>query len=52
MAAGVMRPIINICDNPPHVGDWRCWRQQSKQVLPWRWKKLVATFDPLQTSPR
>jgi hypothetical protein len=24
-AAGVIRPIINICDNVPHVRDWHRW---------------------------
>jgi hypothetical protein len=44
-----MRPTINICDNVPHVGDWRRWRQLSKQVLPWRSKKLADPFDPNQS---
>jgi len=49
--AGVMRPIINICDNLTHVGDWRHWRQQPKQVLPWQPKKLAAVYDdPRQTT--
>ncbi len=45
-AAGLARPIIDSCDNLPHVGDWQCWRQLSKQVLPWRSKKLGAVYDP------
>jgi hypothetical protein len=26
--------VVNIRDNVPHVGNWRHWRQLSKQVLP------------------
>jgi hypothetical protein len=41
---------FNICKNVPHVGDWRRWRQLSKQVLPWRSKKLATPFDPYRNS--
>jgi hypothetical protein len=47
-AAGVTRPIIDSCDNLPHVGDRQRWRPVSKQVLPWRLQKLAAVYDPLQ----
>src|ERR1700680_2667156 len=43
-AAGVTRPIIDSCDNLPHVGDWHRWRPVSKQVLPWRSQKLAAVY--------
>jgi hypothetical protein len=45
-AAGVPRPIIDCCDNLPHVGDLHRWRPVSKQVLPWRAQKLAAVYDP------
>jgi hypothetical protein len=45
-AAGVTRPIINSCDNVPHVRDWHRWGPVSKQVLPWRLQKLAAVYDP------
>jgi len=45
-AAAVTRPIIDNCDNVPHVGDRQRWHPVSKQVLPWRSKKLAAVIDP------
>jgi hypothetical protein len=45
-AAGVTQPIIDSCDNMPHVGDRQRWRPVSKQVLPWRLQKLAAVYDP------
>jgi hypothetical protein len=44
-AAGVRRPIIDSCDNVPHVGNRPRWRPVSNQVLPWRSQKWAAVYD-------
>jgi hypothetical protein len=47
-AAGVMRPIINICDDVPHVGDRQRWRPVAKVAKP----GLIKPGAPRAPPPR